>query len=69
MIDHTLKKIEQMAGGSGISTSHEELIIRGVSINSRTVKPGNLFIPIIRNLDGHLFVEEAIKQGAVTLFC
>ena len=63
MIHHKLKDVEQMAQGSGLSVVHEDLIIQGVSIDSRTVKPGNLFVPIIRQLDGHDYVEEALSQG------
>ncbi|RXZ77379.1 UDP-N-acetylmuramoyl-tripeptide--D-alanyl-D-alanine ligase [Paenibacillaceae bacterium] len=64
MISQKLKVIEQMAEGSGLSEEHEERLIQGVSIDSRTVKSGNLFIPIIRNLDGHNYVEDAISKGA-----
>lgn len=64
MISHKLKVIEQMVEGVGLSEVHEELWIQGVSIDSRTVKSGNLYIPIIRNLDGHDYVEEAISKGA-----
>jgi len=68
MISHKLKVIEQMSEGDGLSREFEEFLIQGVSIDSRTVKPGNLFIPIIRELDGHNFVTEAIAKGAVAAF-
>ncbi len=68
MISHKLKVIEKMAEGIGLSGGHEELLIQGVSIDSRTVKSGNLFIPIIRHLDGHDYVEEAISKGACASF-
>ncbi|BBH24263.1 UDP-N-acetylmuramoyl-tripeptide--D-alanyl-D-alanine ligase [Paenibacillus baekrokdamisoli] len=64
MICHKLKVIEHMAEGSGLSVLHEDLSIQGVSIDSRTIKTGNLFVPIIRRLDGHDYVEEAIAKGA-----
>ncbi|MDR6550194.1 UDP-N-acetylmuramoyl-tripeptide--D-alanyl-D-alanine ligase [Paenibacillus qinlingensis] len=64
MICHNLKVIEMMTAGSGLSVGFEDLMIHGVSIDSRTVKSRNLFIPIIRELDGHDFVEEAISRGA-----
>lgn len=41
-----------------------ELDVRGVSIDSRTIRPGNLYIPIIRIKDGHDYVEEAFARGA-----
>jgi UDP-N-acetylmuramoyl-tripeptide--D-alanyl-D-alanine ligase len=38
----------------------------GVSIDTRTLKPGDLYIAIKgESLDGHSFVEEAFKKGAV----
>lgn len=64
MIIHKLKAIGQMVDGDCLSAKHDELFIHGVSIDSRTIKPGNLFIPIIRELDGHDYVEEAIAKGA-----
>ena len=37
----------------------------GVSINSKEIKPGNLFIAIKgKNHDGHLFISESISKGA-----
>ena len=37
----------------------------GVSINSKEIKPGNLFIAIKgKNHDGHLFIRESINKGA-----
>ncbi len=38
----------------------------GISINSKTVKVGNLFVPLKgKKFDGHLFIEEAIRKDAV----
>src|SRR2546428_6245694 len=40
--------------------------VEGYSIDSRTVKPGELFFAIVGpRLDGHGFVKAAIAQGAV----
>src|SRR5690606_19058327 len=39
--------------------------INGVCIDSRKVKKGNLFVPLKgERVDGHRFVEDAIKNGA-----
>lgn len=44
------------------------LKFKGVSIDSRTVKPGELFIPIKGpNFDGHNFISQARKKGAMIL--
>ena len=41
---------------------------RGISIDSRTVKAGDLFIPIKgQRYDGRKFIKEAIKKGATVL--
>ena len=40
-------------------------IVNEISTDTRTIKKGNLFIPLIgENFDGHMFIEEAIKKGA-----
>lgn len=40
--------------------------IRGVSINSRTVKKGDLFIAIKgKHFDGHRFINDAVQRGAI----
>ncbi len=38
---------------------------KGVSIDTRTIQPGDLFIPIKANRDGHEFVGKAFENGAV----
>lgn len=68
MIRRKLNVIERMSEGNGLRVEHEEITIQGVSIDSRTVKPGNLFVPIIRQLDGHNYVEEAFSKGAAGSF-
>ncbi|NBI29419.1 UDP-N-acetylmuramoyl-tripeptide--D-alanyl-D-alanine ligase [Chengkuizengella marina] len=43
----------------------DTVIIYGVSTDSRNIKQGSLFIPIVGDhFDGHLFVEEAFRKGA-----
>ncbi len=44
----------------------EHLLAGGVSTDTRTLKPGNVFIALVGpNFDGHNFLEEAYKKGAV----
>ncbi len=64
MIKRTLGQIERMAGGSGLNRAHRSTVIHGVSIDSRTVRAGSLFITLIRQLDGHHYVRDAISKGA-----
>lgn len=44
----------------------EEVLVDGVSFDSRQVRPGNLFVAVPgEQTDGHLYVEQAYKRGAV----
>jgi UDP-N-acetylmuramoyl-tripeptide--D-alanyl-D-alanine ligase len=38
--------------------------LSGVSFDSRTITPGQLFVPIVAERDGHEFIEVALKSGA-----
>ncbi|HBZ62077.1 MAG TPA: UDP-N-acetylmuramoylalanyl-D-glutamyl-2, 6-diaminopimelate--D-alanyl-D-alanine ligase, partial [Acidimicrobium sp.] len=38
--------------------------LSGVSFDSRTILPGQLFVPIIDQRDGHDFIADALKRGA-----
>jgi len=41
-------------------------LVRGISINSKTTKPGDLFFALKgEHTDGHLYTSEALKNGAV----
>lgn len=49
-----------------IKNPHYKSVISGVSIDSRKIKKGELFVPLLgENFDGHDFIEEAYKKGAV----
>jgi len=59
-----LSQIAQLAGGS-ISCSDETVVINKVSTDSRTLKPGELFVALRgQSFDGHNFVESVAKRGA-----
>lgn len=38
--------------------------LSGVSFDSRSVRPGQLFVPIVAERDGHEFIESALASGA-----
>ncbi|WP_282941152.1 UDP-N-acetylmuramoyl-tripeptide--D-alanyl-D-alanine ligase [Paenibacillus sp. RC67] len=64
MIHRKLNEIERMTQGWGLLEEHWDLEIYGVSIDSRTLRPGSLFTPIIREKDGHHYIHNAIVNGA-----
>ena len=40
-------------------------LVTGFSVDSRTVKEGDLFIPLIAQRDGHEFIADAMSAGAI----
>ncbi len=57
-------ELAQMVGGSLLRGTQEAPIQR-ISTDTRTLKPGDLFIPLIgEHFDGHSFLHEAEAKGA-----
>ncbi|MBM7621671.1 UDP-N-acetylmuramoyl-tripeptide--D-alanyl-D-alanine ligase [Bacillus tianshenii] len=67
MIKRTLKEIQEMAKGEAIAPEYSEVMVEGVSKDTREDMNGKLYIPIIgENFNGHKFVQQAIlEKGAV----
>lgn len=65
MIKTTLSEIEKLSGGYDLLERYSNIEISGVSIDTRTLKKDNLYIPIKGdNFDGHDFLDQAIEKGA-----
>lgn len=59
------KKIEQVAKWLGIKTNFKGIEVTGVSINTRTIKRGDLFVPFRgEKVNGHQYVQQAFEAGA-----
>ena len=41
-----------------------DVVLDGVSFDSRSVLPGQLFVPLIAERDGHEFIADALGRGA-----
>ncbi|SCG82787.1 UDP-N-acetylmuramoyl-tripeptide-D-alanyl-D-alanine ligase [Proteiniborus sp. DW1] len=66
MICRSLREIQNMVKGYGLKEENENIVIQGVSIDTRQIKPGQLYIPIIgERFNGHKFIEAAIAKGAI----
>jgi UDP-N-acetylmuramoyl-tripeptide--D-alanyl-D-alanine ligase len=60
-----LQEAAAVVGGSLRGAADPQARIRGVSIDTRTLKPGNLFVPIAgAQFDGHDFVQEGFRAQA-----
>ncbi|MBP3040200.1 UDP-N-acetylmuramoyl-tripeptide--D-alanyl-D-alanine ligase [Bacillaceae bacterium Marseille-Q3522] len=65
MIKKTIKQISELISVKNDVSSFYDRSIHGVSIDSRNIAEGNLFIPFKgERSDGHRFVEEALEKGA-----
>ncbi|TQR21468.1 UDP-N-acetylmuramoyl-tripeptide--D-alanyl-D-alanine ligase [Psychrobacillus vulpis] len=64
------KKLSEIASWLQIESSCEkDPVVTGVSINTRTLQPGDIFIPFRgENVNGHRFVQDAFNRGAVASF-
>jgi UDP-N-acetylmuramoyl-tripeptide--D-alanyl-D-alanine ligase len=61
----SLRKIAEFAQGS-LSAGASGTMVSRVSTDSRTLQPGDLFVPLRGdNFDGHKFVAQASERGAV----
>jgi UDP-N-acetylmuramoyl-tripeptide--D-alanyl-D-alanine ligase len=59
-----LSQIAQFAGAS-LSSGDANIVVQKISTDSRTLKPGELFVALRgENFDGHNFVESVAKSGA-----
>jgi len=62
----TLEEVLKATGGQLASPGASSLIISGVSTDTRTLRPGDLFVPLRGpRADGNDFIPEAFRQGAV----
>lgn len=67
MFDMKVKDILAATGGR-LLCGDENTVVRDICINSKEIKEGDLFVPIIgKRVDAHRFIESALEVGAATL--
>jgi UDP-N-acetylmuramoyl-tripeptide--D-alanyl-D-alanine ligase len=65
MFEKSIKETCEMLHVQNDLVQFEDLVITGVSIDTRKIEKGNLFVPFKgENVDGHQFVRQAIEKGA-----
>ena len=65
MIKRRLDEIADMVGGVLSDPNKKDLIIEGVSTDSRTINENNLYIPLVGEVfDGRIFIKECEEKGA-----
>jgi len=60
----SLKKLSQQCGFKYIG---DDVVIETISINSSQIKKNSLFVAIVGNRDGHVFIPQAVENGAKAL--
>ena len=67
MIKQKITAIAKACDGVIINRGDIE-IINEISTDTRTIKEGNLFIPLAgENFDGHMFIGDAVKKGVAAV--
>ncbi|WP_020007223.1 UDP-N-acetylmuramoyl-tripeptide--D-alanyl-D-alanine ligase [Salinicoccus albus] len=67
MLEITIEQVAEISGGrlNQAASRIKDHSIEGVSIDTRTICAGNLFIPFLgENVDGHRFISDAFEKGA-----
>ncbi|WP_061811065.1 UDP-N-acetylmuramoyl-tripeptide--D-alanyl-D-alanine ligase [Rossellomorea vietnamensis] len=65
MFEKTIREICTMLDVKNDLSAFDSVIVKGVSIDTRKIGSGNLFVPFKgENVDGHQFVRQAIDNGA-----
>lgn len=54
-------EVAQAVGGRLVGP---DVAVSGVSIDSRTLAPGELFVPVVAERDGHDYIDDALAAGA-----
>ncbi|BBI34220.1 UDP-N-acetylmuramoyl-tripeptide--D-alanyl-D-alanine ligase [Cohnella abietis] len=68
MIRRTLLQVSTMCESSFPTKDQQKIEISGVSIDTRTLNKGNLYVPIVGDrFNGHQFVQLAIEKGAAAV--
>ena len=64
----TLSEIAKVVGGELLNQPSEDVIVTHVATNSQDAKNGTIFVPLVAERNGHEFVADAVKRGAVASF-
>lgn len=69
MLNLTLKQIAEFSNGQLNDEKYSDMVIDVISIDTRTIDKGEMYMPIIgEKLDGHIFIEQAFEKGAGAAF-
>ena len=64
----TLKEAAAWCGGF-VEEKYEQVSFLGANMDSRKVQPGELFIALVGERDGHDYIPMAMEKGAAAVLC
>ena len=64
----TLRQAAAWCGGT-VEEKYADLPFRGANNDTRTLRPGQLFVALQGARDGHEFIHDAMKKGAAAVLC
>ena len=64
----TLRQAAQWCGGR-VDEKYADVTFLGANIDSRKIEPGQLFIALIGERDGHDYIPMAMEKGAAAVLC
>lgn len=69
MLEVKLSELKRVVNGETAESSHaEDIVLQGISIDSRKVAPNNVFVAIPgERFDGHSFIGDAVSKGVKTV--
>ncbi len=66
----SINEIIKAVGGDFNNRGGTRVRVSGVSTDTRTIRPGELYVPLRgENFDGHGFLEAAVRKGASAVLC
>jgi UDP-N-acetylmuramoyl-tripeptide--D-alanyl-D-alanine ligase len=57
-------RASEIARATGGVLAGPDVVVSGATQDSRTLRPGQLFVPIVAERDGHDFIDDALAAGA-----
>lgn len=64
----TLRQAAAWCGGT-VEEKYADVTFRGASNDTRTLRPGQLFVALQGARDGHEFIDDAMQKGAAAVLC
>ena len=68
MSNITLRQAAQWCGGR-VDEKYADVTFLGANIDSRKIRPGELFIALVGERDGHDYIPMALEKGAAAVLC